>query len=98
MAAFMIFTACRKDDYYVDGGLSRQSEEEKKMPLYDFLASRSNHMFDSLIKVINLTNAKTLVNQSNITFFAPPNQAILKFQRRYNPDDRQEPMPLDKIG
>lgn len=94
----LVFAACRKDNYYIDGGLSQQSEEEKKMLVYDFLASRPNHMFDSLVKIIDLTNSKALVNRANITFFAAPNNAVLRLQRNYTPDDRQTPMPLANIG
>ena len=94
----LIFSACRKDNYYMDGGLSKQSEEEKRMTVYDFLASRPNHMFDSLVKIIDLTNTKAAVNTANITFFAAPNSAVLRLQMNYNPDDRQTPKPLADIG
>lgn len=90
--------SCQKKDYFNDGGISRQSDAEKNMSTYDFLASRKNHMFDSLIKIIDLTNGKALVNQSNITFYACPNSAVMRFQRRFLPSDRQAPRPLSKIG
>jgi len=90
--------ACQKDNYYNDGGLSRQSEAEKNMSTYDFLASRPNHPFDSLVKIIDLTNTKNLVNQDNITFFAVTNDGIIRFQSRFNPDDRQQPRLLSTIG
>lgn len=98
MVTMLIFSACRKNNYYIDGGLSMQSEEEKRMSVYDFLASRPNHMFDSLVKIIDLTNSKTLVNQANITFFAAPNKAVMRLQMNYNPDDRQALKPLADIG
>jgi len=94
----LAFSACRKNDYYVDGGLSGQSEAEKKMPVYDFLVSRPNHMFDSLVKIIDLTNSKALVNQANITFFAASNNSVMRLQMNYNPDDRQTLKPLAAIG
>ncbi|RQO78726.1 hypothetical protein DBR40_05555 [Pedobacter sp. KBW01] len=90
--------SCQKKDYFNDGGISRQSDLEKNMSTYDFLASRQNHMFDSLVKIINLTNGKALVNQSNITFYACPNSAVMRFQRRFLPSDKQAPRPLSKIG
>ncbi|WP_316789958.1 hypothetical protein [Pedobacter frigoris] len=98
VAITLIVAACKKKDYYMDGGLSQQSDAEKNMTTYDFLASRPNHVFDSLVKVIDLANAKDLVNQANITFFASPNDAIMRFQRRFTPSDRQAPRPLAKIG
>lgn len=90
--------SCQKKDYFNDSGISRQSEAEKNMSTYDFLASRKNHMFDSLVKIIDLANAKALVNQPNITFYACPNSAVMRFQVRFTPDDRQKPRPLNKIG
>ncbi|MBC9929233.1 fasciclin domain-containing protein [Chitinophaga qingshengii] len=98
VVSVLMVTACRKNDYYMDGGLSGQSEAEMRMPLYDFLASRPNHMFDSLIKIIDLTNAKELVNKPGITFFAAPNTAVRRLQLNYTPDDRQAPVPLEAIG
>lgn len=97
-ASVLLFSACRKNDYYIDGGLSAQSEADKKMLLYDFLASRPNHMFDSLVKIIDLANAKELVNKPGITFFAAPNTAVARLQMNYNPDDRQTLKPLEGIG
>jgi hypothetical protein len=94
----LIASACKKKDYFVDGGLAQQSEAEKSMSTYDFLAGRSNHMFDSLVKIINLTNTKALVNTNNITFYAAPNEAVIRFQQRLNAADRLAPRPLSKIG
>ncbi|PSL44711.1 fasciclin domain-containing protein [Chitinophaga niastensis] len=98
VATILVFSACRKNNYYIDGGLSQQSEADKKMLVYDFLASRPNHMFDSLVKIIDLTNTKSVVNQDNITFFAAPNNAVMRLQMNYNPDDRQVPRALADIG
>jgi len=90
--------SCQKKDYFNDGGLSGQTDAEKNMSTYDFLKSRNNHMFDSLVKIIDLTNGKALVNQANITFYACPNPAVMRFQRRFLPSDKQAPRPLSKIG
>lgn len=98
ITVIMAIAACKKDDYYVDGGVSQQSEAEKNMTAYDFLASRPDHAFDSLIKIIDLTNTKSVVNQGNITFYAAPNAAVARFQRRFNPSDKLAPRPLAKIG
>lgn len=97
-AMALILSACQKNEYYVDGGLSAQPESEKSMSAYDFLASRPNHMFDSLIKIINLTNTKALINQQNITLYAMPNDGVMRFQRRFTPSDKQAARPLSKIG
>jgi hypothetical protein len=97
-AIALVLSACQKDEYYVDGGLSGQPESEKSMSAYDFLLSRPNHMFDSLIKIVNLTNSKALINQKNITLYAMPDDGVMRFQRRFNASDRLTPRPLSKIG
>ncbi|PTS91967.1 hypothetical protein DBR11_28025 [Pedobacter sp. HMWF019] len=97
-ATSLAISACKKNEYFIDGGLSQQSEAEKNMTTYDFLASRPNHVFDSLVKIITLTNTKGLINQNNITLYAAPNEAIMRFQRRFTPSDKQAPRPLAKIG
>lgn len=98
IASILILAACKKSDYYMDGGLSGQSAQEKSMTTYDFLASRSNHMFDSLVKVIDLTNTKALVNQANITFYAASNSSVIRYQQRFKADDKLVPRPLEEIG
>ncbi|TDQ07333.1 hypothetical protein [Pedobacter metabolipauper] len=98
VAIILMLAACKKKEYYLDGGISRQSEAELKMTAYEFLASRPNHVFDSLVKIIDLADAKAIVNQSNITFYAVPNEGVMRFQRRFSPSDRQAPRPLVKIG
>lgn len=89
--------ACKNDNYYLDGGLSSQSEQQKKLSTYDFLKQNAQGKFDSLIKIIDITNSKEIVNQNNITFYASPNNAIIKFQQRLTPSDKQK-RNLDKVG
>lgn len=97
-ALVLMISACKKSGYYVDGGLSGQSEAEMNMTTYDFLASRPNHAFDSLIKIIDLTNTKAVVNQANITFYAVPNAAVIRFQSQFVPADRIQVRPISKVG
>ncbi|MDR6783031.1 hypothetical protein ABIE26_000481 [Pedobacter africanus] len=95
------FVACKKHDYYNDGGLARQSELEKSMTMYDFLTSKKQGNFDSLLKIIDLTGTKSVVNQNNITFFAPCNESVMGLQNQYraNPDDaKQLRRPLNKMN
>ncbi|QPH41160.1 hypothetical protein [Pedobacter endophyticus] len=92
----LIVIACKKD-YYQDGGLSAQSEAEKNMTTYDFLASRTPGKFDSLLKVIDLTGTKNLVNQDNITFYAVPNSGVARFQSMFSSANKLI-RPLNKIG
>lgn len=97
-ASVVVLAACQKDDYYNDGGLSGQSAADRNKSTYDFLVGNANHYFDSLVKIIDLTNSKALINQQNITVFAMTNSAVTRFQLRFVPDDRRQPRPLDKIG
>lgn len=94
----LLLFACHKNDYYVDGGLAHQSEVQLHMSTYDFLSNRDDHLFDSLVKIIDLTNTKNIVNQQNITFYVVPNSGVMRFQRRYNATDRLAPKPLSEIG
>lgn len=94
----LMISACKKSNYYVDGGLSGQTASEMNMTTYDFLASRPNHLFDSLVKIIDLTNTKAVVNQENITFYAAPNDAVVRFQSRFVASDKLPVRPLAKIG
>lgn len=89
--------ACQQDDYYIDGGLSQQSDEQKNLTTYEFLRQNTDRKFDSLVRIIDLTNTKDIVNKNNITFYALTNSAIIRFQQRLMPADRQK-RPLDKIG
>ncbi len=93
----LLILACQKNDYYADGGLSMQSEAEKNMTTYDFLSTRRD-LFDSLLKIIDLTDSKEAVNQSNITFFAATNSVIVKFMNLYNPKDNQPLIPINQLN
>lgn len=96
-----MLAACKKKDYYLDGGLAMQSEEEKAMTMYDFLNSRTKGNFDSLIKIIDMTGTKALVNQPGITFFPPINEGVILFQNEYRQkpsDPKQRNRPLSKMN
>lgn len=84
-----IIYACKQNDYYIDGGLSEQSPQEQSLSTYDLLKQNKDGKFDSLIKIIDLTNSKDLVNQENITFFANGNPSVIQFQRLLMQNDRQ---------
>lgn len=95
------FVACQKHDYYADGGVASQSELEKSMTMYDYLNSHKKGNFDSLVKIIDMTGTKAIVNQTGITFFAPCNESVILFQNQYkaNPKDiKQASRPLSKMN
>lgn len=72
---------CTNDSYLIDGG--------KSNPYYDgtimeFLQSRSpkddpkNDYFSDLIEIIRLANMEEVLEEENVTFFAPTNWSIRK--------------------
>lgn len=96
-----MFAACKKHDYYADGGRAKQSEFEKSLTMYDYLNYHKKGNFDSLIKIIDMTGTKAIVNQPNITFFAPCNESVILFQNQYKPnpkDLKQLSRPLSKMN
>ncbi|RQO70327.1 hypothetical protein DBR43_20105 [Pedobacter sp. KBW06] len=96
-----IIAACKKKDYYFDGGLASQSEAEKAMNMYDYLKSHQARNFDSLMKIIDMTGTKNLINQPGITFFPPCNESVVLFQNQYKPnpsDLKQLNRPLSKMN
>lgn len=81
------FGNCANDDYLVDGG--------KSNPYYDgtileFLHSRSNvsdpknNYFSDLVKIIEQAGMEKVLEQENITFFAPTNWAISRSMNALN--------------
>ncbi|MFD2969204.1 hypothetical protein [Sphingobacterium bambusae] len=86
VVAWVTIVSCSKqDEYYLDGGLAAQSEAEKNLLLYDFLSLKNQDRgdFDSLLRIIDLTNSQALINQSGITFFAAKNLSIRHFQKSF---------------
>ena len=74
-ALIIALSSCKKD-YYIDGGLHNPKYDGT---ILEFLKSRPE-LFDTLIKVVDLANYTTLLNDpnANITFFAATNQSINK--------------------
>ncbi len=69
----VILASCKKDEYKNDGGLSKAYVD---MTTYDYL--KSNHQFDSLVKVIDKAGLKDVVN-GEVTFFATTNYSIVEY-------------------
>ncbi|WP_225553925.1 fasciclin domain-containing protein [Sphingobacterium bovistauri] len=74
-------SSCKKD-YYVDGGVH---DPNYNGTILDFLKSRPE-LFDTLVKVIELANYSSLLNDpnANVTFFAPTSQSISKSMTSLN--------------
>ncbi|SDZ96625.1 hypothetical protein SAMN05192529_10567 [Arachidicoccus rhizosphaerae] len=67
------FSACHKDDYYIDTGLHNAKYEGTVM---DYLENNQYHLFDSLCKVIRLAGMEDIFTNDSITFFAPADTCI----------------------
>lgn len=68
------FASCT-EDYFIESG---PASGVVNMTSYDYLNAHSND-FSELVKVIDATDQKALVNQDNITFFALQNVSILNY-------------------
>lgn len=92
----LFFLGCKQNDYYIDGGTSGQTPEQQSLSTYELLKQNKDNKFDSLIKIIDLTNSKEIINAPNITLFAAGNPSIIRFQQSLTLVD-QESIALNKI-
>lgn len=69
----LIFTACKKEDY-LDTGVH---DPKYKGTIWQYLESRPD-MFDTLIVALKIAKLDEVLKNEEVTFFAPPNQSILK--------------------
>lgn len=68
----MLFTACKKDDYYEDGGLANPVFEGDIM---QYLESKPME-FDTIVQVIKLAGLEENFRKDEVTFFAPRDENI----------------------
>lgn len=75
MGTIVALSSCKKE-HYIDGGVH---EAKYDGTILQFLKSRPE-LFDTLVKIAELSNYTTLLNDpnANITFFAPTSQSITK--------------------
>jgi len=94
--ALMVFYSCKKD--YVIGG--SVFNPNVNMTTYDYL--KTNHLFDTLVIMIDKTGLKEEVNSSG-TFFAVTNYSIKNYvlkkrdQVRFEKDDENYPYTFDSL-
>ena len=74
----LLFTACKKDAYLTDGGLSSARTD---LSTYDYLAKQQFMMFDTVISIIDHYNLQDEVNNAK-TFFAPTDYAVANYLRK----------------
>src|SRR5690606_1109962 len=73
LAGFAVMaTACKKDDYYIDGGRAIATFDGT---ILEYLEAHPVH-FDSLAQVIRLAGLEDVFNNDTLTFFAPNDRNI----------------------
>ncbi len=88
-AGCMLFSSCKKDEYYKDGGLANPIYNGT---IYDYLTEKTLY-FDSVKHIIDLAGMKDMFTNDTITFFAFTDDAIkaamddLNAQRFMNQED-----------
>lgn len=70
----ILFTGCQKDDYYMDTGIHKAQYNGS---ILQYLKSKPDY-FDTLVKVISIAGMENVFEDSIITFFAPPQQCIVR--------------------
>lgn len=75
LAVLIGFSACQKAAYLTDDGLH---QAEVSQNTYDYLASHPNHMFDTLLMVIDHFGLKEEVNNAK-TFWVPSDYSISRY-------------------
>lgn len=88
VSAIMI-VSCKKENYLIGGALNVAKVNETT---YDYLQNNPQHLFDTLLLLINDAGLKDSINQPGITFFAPTDYSIdnylavkTKFAQNINP-------------
>lgn len=73
LVAAVLFASCKKD--YITGG-NTHPMTTVNMTTYDYLKSNSQGLFDTLLLIVDAAGLKDLVNQKDVTFFAPTDYSI----------------------
>jgi len=69
----IVLGSCQKNDYYVDSG---NSNAKYNGTVLEYLQNNPYHLFDSVVKVINLAGMDDIFKTDSITFFAPADTCI----------------------
>ncbi len=74
LTGFVIaISSCKKDDYLIGGHLHNA---KVNVSTYDYLKNHPYHLFDTLIMIVDKAGMKSVLNQKDITFFAPTDFSI----------------------
>jgi hypothetical protein len=106
LIACLLLTACKKEAYLTDGGVSSTRTD---LSTYDYLANHQFKMFDTVIAIIDHYNLKEDVNNAK-TFFAPTDYTVANYIRMkldsvqkinenntYSLDDMYNDITIDSI-
>lgn len=80
LLALLLLAACKKDDYFKDGGLQNG---KLNVNTYEFLQSNPVY-FDTVVAIVEAAGMKDMLSKENVTFFAPHNFSILKAMNMLN--------------
>lgn len=69
-----IVTSCTKDGHIVGGNTHPNTKVD--MTTFDYLNGNSRGLFDTLMLILDAAGLKDMVNQKDVTFFAPTDYAI----------------------
>lgn len=72
---------CQKDKYFHNSGTH---EADYNGTIFQYLQNHQYNQFDSLCKVIQLAGMENVMQNENITFFAPPDTTIKSSIRQLN--------------
>jgi hypothetical protein len=75
---FLFLSACKKDDYLVDGGKAKANYDGT---ILDYLKSRPDY-FKELVEVIDYADMNDVLESKEVTFFAPTDWSINKSLKR----------------
>jgi len=79
-AFFMVFTACKKDEYFQDSG---KHDPAFKGTTMDYLDAVPLY-FDSLATIVRLAGMEEVFKSDTLTFFAPTDRSILRLVQELN--------------
>jgi hypothetical protein len=89
LAGVTMIVSCKKENYLIGGPLNVAKVNETT---YDYLKNDPQHLFDTLVLLIDDAGLKDSINQPGITFFAPTDYSIdnylaikTKFAQNINP-------------
>ncbi len=79
---FALFTSCKRDNYYTDGGLANPNYPGNMM---EYLEQKPVP-FDTIAQIVKLAGLEEMFRKEDFTFFAPDDDVIKRSIGYYDPD------------